>query len=84
MAVAAAIAPCALLLLPLAQSVLLCLEYGIEQIVEHCFFADQNVCRYHHARNNRQGFVVVDNGVFLGAYLYKADSTCKCNTLKVE
>ena len=63
--------PCALQLLAFAQSVLLGLKNGLEQIVEYCFFANQYVCRYHHARNNRQGFVMVDNGVFLGAHLYK-------------
>ena len=57
--------------LALAQGVLLGLENGLEQIIQHCFFADHNVCRHHHARHDGKRFVVVDDGVFLGADLYK-------------
>ena len=60
------------------QGVLFGLENGLEQIVQHGFFADEDIRGHHHAGDDGQQLVMVGNGVFAGAHLDQIEVVAPC------
>src|SRR3546814_18189242 len=55
------------LALALAQSRILCLQDGLQEVVQHRLLTGQDLRRHRHAGDDRQQFAAVVEGVLLGA-----------------
>src|SRR3546814_17589847 len=53
--------------LALAQSRILCLQDGLQEVVQHRLLTGQDLRRHRHAGDDRQQFAAVVEGVLLGA-----------------